>query len=289
VNAAELVRTARRHAGLSQRAFAAAAGVDASTVAAVEAGRRAPGAAVLSAMVQAAGLELTVDRPVQPLCRHVERHLRLSLSARLHLLVGGTGRPHVPPVPPAFQQLGRLAARGRVYLTGRAAVGMWLPRSSSTPLRWGLAPRPDTVLHPAPDAPGRADRGAGPLRGISGCLGEVVLCPLPAECTVTVPLPIRSLLTPPPGSLALQPECAPWRTALRSVAHVLDQQAPLDGARRRSPAHREPDREDEAARLLWARRWTGSSPPPHRLDGRGWRLQDEVGFDEWIERRAVPR
>jgi transcriptional regulator with XRE-family HTH domain len=278
VEAPELVRTARRHAGLSQRALAEAAGVDASTVAAVEAGRRSPGADVLSALVRAAGLELSVDRPVLPLCRHVRRHLHLSLSARLHLVIGGSGRPSVPPVPPAWEALGRLAGRGRVFLTGRSAVGLWIPGPAAAPLQLGLDPysqlgsgRPGTLSAAALAAHGGFD---------------LVTAPLPSGCTVTVALQSRSLLTPPPWSLAQQPECAPWRTVLRSVAAELDRAAAKDRAGRRSPAHREPDREDEAGRLLFARRWSQALRPPDRLDGRGWRLDDSVGHQEWIERSA---
>lgn len=286
MDAAELVRTARRHAGLSQRALAAAAGVAPSTVAAVEAGRRQPRGAVLSALMQATGLELTVDRPVVPLCAHLERHLRLSLSVRLHLLLGGSGRPRVPPMLPSWAELDRLAARGRTYLTGAAAVGLWVPGPWPMPLQVGHAAWEDgpqqVELMPLRTRSGaRAGAGTGAGRQL-----EVVPGAVPADCTVTVPLPARSLRTPPPGALALQPECAPWQRILRSVARALDDRAALDAARRRSPAHREPRREEEAGRLLFARRWTRSFGPPDRLDGRGWRLQDEVGLSEWIERRA---
>ena len=106
---------------------------------------------------------------------------------------------------------------------------------------------------------------------------------------MTVPLPGRSVRTPPPEALALRSDCAPWRTVLRSVARALDEQGALDRAGRRSPAHREPLREDEAGRLLVARRWNASLRPPDRLNGRGWRLDDEVGFQEWVERRALRR
>ena len=280
MDAAELVRAARRHAGLSQRALAAAAGVGASTLAAVEAGRRVPSGAVLAALVEAAGLELTVDRPVVPLCRHVRHHLRLSLSARLHLLLGGSGRPWVPPTPAAWPELDRLAARGQVHLTGASAIGLWLPCCATGQLRVG-------VEQGAEDMPARPRPSSAP--GVRMVPGRELLISagcVPAHCTVTVPLPTRSLLTAPPAALALLPECAPWRAALRSVARALDAHAALDRARRRSPAHREPRREQEAARLLFARRWTMSYGPPDRLDGRGWRLDDEVGFQEWIERRA---
>ena len=284
VEAQELVRTARRHAGLSQRALARVAGVDATTVAAVEAGRRIPGVTVLAAIVRAAGLELTVDRPVVPLCRHVRSHLRRSLSARLHLLVGGSGRPRVPPVPSLWAELDRAAAGGRVYLTGPSAVGLWVPGVD--------APAPSFVITARrPPGPGAAAHrrpgpGAARRRELSRAFSTG---PVPADCTVTVPLPGHSVRTPPPEALALRSDCAPWRTVLRSVARALDEQGALDRAGRRSPAHREPLREDEAGRLLVARRWNASLRPPDRLNGRGWRLDDEVGFQEWVERRALRR
>jgi len=283
MDVAELVRTARRHAGLSQRAFAAKAGVHAGTVAAVEAGRRAPSVAVLATLVDAAGLELAVDRPVVPLCRHVQRHLHLSLSARLHLLLGGSGRPRVPPVPAAWPELDRVAARGPAYLTGVSAVALWIPGDWTGPVTVGWAG--------SAAAPSMRARSPTPpaVAVVAGRELEAVPGPVPGDCTVTVALPARSLLTPPPGVLALHPDCAPWRTVLRSVARALDRAAALDGARRRSPAQREPRREEEAFRLLFARRWNGSLRPPDRLEGRGWRLVDEVGFSEWIERRAGRR
>jgi transcriptional regulator with XRE-family HTH domain len=64
VDAAEILRTARRQAGLSQRGMASASGVSVATLAAVEAGRRIPSYAVIEAVLAAAGLEIAVDRRV---------------------------------------------------------------------------------------------------------------------------------------------------------------------------------------------------------------------------------
>lgn len=252
---------------MSQRELARRAGVGRSTVEGVEAGRRGLSVAALQALLEAAGLELTAERAVPAACAHLRSHLHRSLSVRLHLLLGGDGRVRVRPAPAGWAELDRLAAHERVFLTGPAAVGLWIP---------GVEP-------PSPVPVGLA-RGGGVLPR-SGAL-RVSLLAVPEDCTVTVPLPIRSLLTPDPASLSLHPACAPWRTALRAAAQVLADDAARDRAGRRSPAHREPQREQEAWRLLFARRWTQSFLPPDRLNGRGWRLDDEVGFQEWIERRA---
>lgn len=52
---------ARRHAGLSQRALAAATGVSPSTIARIEKGRMEPTVALLNRLVEACGLELRMS------------------------------------------------------------------------------------------------------------------------------------------------------------------------------------------------------------------------------------
>lgn len=263
----ELVRAARRHAGLSQRALAARAGVSLSAVVAVEAGQRTPSMRVVQAILAACELDLAVDRPAPPLCRHVLAHLSLSMSARLHLALGGDGRPKYERTLPPWVQLALLASAGSVFLTGAPAVRLWLPGlpvGSVVPV--GVDPVAD--LLPATPA---LDVGIGRL---------------PSTCTVTVPLSVRSLRTPTPLALSLQPECAAWRPALRAVASLLDRAAATDGAGRRVAAHREPRRDEEAGRLLYARRWGSRFLPPDRLDARGWRLDDDAGMRAWIEHRA---
>ena len=262
-----MVRTARRRAALSQRELARRAGVAAGTVSAVESGRQVPSGRVLEALVTAAGLELTVDRPVQPLCAHTLRHLHLSLPVRLHLALGGNGYPYDRPVLPAWQQLAVLSGKGAVHVTGELARALWLPPAQPPRRRVGLQVHRRTILPPTPDI-------------------DVVLGPAPDSCSITVLLPTGRITTAPPMELALDPQHATWRRALRAVAYELDKQAPRDRARRRGPAHREPRRLDESMRLLFARKWTARFLPPDAYDVRGWRLGDVVGMDEWIEQRA---
>lgn len=259
---------ARRRIGVSQRELARRSGVSLTTVIAVESGKQQPSLRVLSAIVDLAGLEVSLDRPVPPLCRHVVRHLHRSLSARLHLALGGSGWPRDRPVLPAWHQLGLLASSGRLFVTGDLAVALWLPATRPPErLQVGLQPWRSAPLPMTPDV-------------------EVVLTDLPPECTVTVPLSVGALRTPAPSELALEPAAAPARRALRAVAAALEREAATDLGGRRSPAHREPRREEEAWRLLFARRWNDSLRSPDPLDGRGWRLDDQVGMQHWIERRA---
>ncbi|HVM28156.1 MAG TPA: helix-turn-helix transcriptional regulator [Mycobacteriales bacterium] len=80
---AHLLRTARRQAGLSQRQMAARSGVAASTVADVERGAVRPSLQVLDRLLDAAGLEVTLDRRLPAPCPHLVRYLRLPLATRL--------------------------------------------------------------------------------------------------------------------------------------------------------------------------------------------------------------
>lgn len=269
VNPEVMARAARNRAGISQREMARRAGVSTATVEAIEAGRQQPSARVLGALLAVAALELSVDRPVQALCPHTAQHLHHSLSSRLHLALGGSGRPYDRPFLPAWQQLGLLSLKAPVHLTGDLAVAVWIPMPPP-PARVSVATDGRLLLPPLPDL-------------------EVVREPRPPSCTVGVVLTPGLVTVPPPGELALDPRHAPWRRALRSVAAALDEEAARDRAGRRSPAHREPRRRAEEWRLLFARPWSPKLLPPDRWQARGWRLDDEVGMDEWIERRAARR
>ena len=265
-----MLRMARRRAGLSQRAMAARAGVGITTLAAAESGKQEPSLRVVYAVLSVAGLELTVAAPPPPPCRHVLAYLSWSLSARLHMSVGGSGWPKYDRDLPVWRQLQQLSAAGTIFLTGPPAVGLWLP---------GL-------LHEAPLPIGLADaHGVPPPPSPTPDLA-VRVAERPVDCTVSIPLVPRCLWTPPPAALALRPDCAPWQRALRAVATVLDGNGARDAAGRRVAAHREPARDDETGRLLYARRWSRSLLPPDAVDGRGWRLNDDAGMRAWIEHRG---
>lgn len=73
--AAELLSSARKARGMSQRAFAHAAGVPQSTVSAIESGQRQPSVSMLERLLAAAGFELDTHlvnaiRPSELLTRH---------------------------------------------------------------------------------------------------------------------------------------------------------------------------------------------------------------------------
>jgi transcriptional regulator with XRE-family HTH domain len=61
VDASALVRTARHHAGLSQREMAALAGTSQSAIAAVESGRKQPSVATLNRWLEATGQLLSLE------------------------------------------------------------------------------------------------------------------------------------------------------------------------------------------------------------------------------------
>ena len=61
-----LVRIARRRAGLSARALAERAGTSHATLLAYESGRKVPRADTLIRILQAAGIDLEIDRATRP-------------------------------------------------------------------------------------------------------------------------------------------------------------------------------------------------------------------------------
>ncbi|HEV2010479.1 MAG TPA: helix-turn-helix domain-containing protein [Candidatus Limnocylindria bacterium] len=96
MRAADVVRAARAHAGLTQRALAARAGVPQPTVAAIESGRQDPRYRTLERLVRACGQELDllpgagdgVDRT------QFRATLRLSPSRRLARAAEGARALH---------------------------------------------------------------------------------------------------------------------------------------------------------------------------------------------------
>ena len=89
---------ARRQAGLSQRALAAATGVSPSTIARIEKGRMEPTVALLTRLVEACGLELrmSVAKPRLPARRgeplSVEDRLRENDALAALYLLGEKNR-----------------------------------------------------------------------------------------------------------------------------------------------------------------------------------------------------
>ena len=82
---ANLVREARRRAGLSQAALAEKAGVPKSTVGRIESGARTPSVELVERLVRAAGLEVTLglSEPDPGTDSMFERTLRRTPAQRL--------------------------------------------------------------------------------------------------------------------------------------------------------------------------------------------------------------
>lgn len=99
MDAAALLYTARRRAGLTQRALAEAADTSQPAVAAIESGRKQPTVATLERLLRAAGTELVPAEPEQAaLLRRARRledvlHLAEALPFRRK---GGLRFPRVP-------------------------------------------------------------------------------------------------------------------------------------------------------------------------------------------------
>ena len=81
MEAAELLRRARRRAGLSQRALAASTGVAQPTIARIEAGRADPRVATLARLLQACGETLGVTVVAPPSGQGVDRSMMRELLA----------------------------------------------------------------------------------------------------------------------------------------------------------------------------------------------------------------
>jgi len=89
--AAELIRTARENAGMSQHELARRAGVAQPVVSAYENGRRDPGLAMLSKLIEASGHVVSIDvvpgevevrgLPDTPIGRRLRRHRQAIIEA----------------------------------------------------------------------------------------------------------------------------------------------------------------------------------------------------------------
>lgn len=100
--AADILRSARRRAEMSQRALALAAGVAPSVLCAYETGARQPSAKMLARLVRAAGARLAVVEPADELLRQKQL---------LELVVGAASalpqRPAGELEYPTFRALAR--------------------------------------------------------------------------------------------------------------------------------------------------------------------------------------
>lgn len=99
MDAADLLRTARRRAALSQRALAAAAGTSQAAVAAIESRRKQPAVATLDRLLRAAGTELVPASPEQAALLRRARRLEdvLGLAEALpHRRPGPLRYPRIP-------------------------------------------------------------------------------------------------------------------------------------------------------------------------------------------------
>jgi transcriptional regulator with XRE-family HTH domain len=269
MEASHLVRAARRHAGVSQRGLAALSGASASTVAAVEAGQRAPSVAMLAGLLDAAGLELGLQPRTPSPCKHLRRYLRLSLVERLYLAVGGRRHPvHDRDCAP-WRELWALAARGRVEVVGEAAVGVWAPV---------VASRPQVRFTPWAGAPGVPATTTlevlGPLRRAPASLVPVGL--LSREAHVATP-----------ELMSIRGESRLHGIALQAAARLLHEEGPVDGGARRPAAHRDPQprKDDHQVRHTKA---FGQRRLPEPADRRGWQLDGAVSLAQWLRRYGYP-
>lgn len=264
---AQMFRAVRRRQGWSQRELAAHSGVHARTIAAVESGERIPTLDVVRQVLTVAELELTVDAVPPPVSDDVRRHLRQSLTERLHRSLGGGGMPHRSrPAAPVWDQLVRLASCGNLVLHEELALAVWLPPNEPvlrgsvcfTRLQpWPVPVTPDLAVHEA--------------------------CTAHAAAVVAVSVDSWTIGVDPPADLALDPGLGHERQRLRAVARLLHDEAPLDRTGRRVRAHREPAHAVEQAYVFHTRRFRHRAMPDE-TNRRGWRLDDDASLAAWLRR-----
>lgn len=263
MEAAGLVRAARRAAGEGQASFGARAGVSARTLSALETGSSDPRWSTVVSLLAAGGLELTAVPASPPPTAALLDHLHRSTSYRLRWSLN---RPRAWGNARLWQELGALTAYGQVRLEGRQAVGVWLPVSIGR----GTLP---VVLHPADRVlvedsfPGLAIRlDDGPVP--------------PAQVPVAVGP--GALLLPAPLALAAHPDCGALAQELRLAAGLLDDDRSRDFGGRRAPAHRDPRESVEFDRVLHRRRLRGYQLPS-AADSRAWRLRGSASLATWLQ------
>lgn len=264
-----MLRMVRRRQRWSQRDLAARTGIHSRTVAAVEAGQRRPTLAVLTAVLESAGLELAVELPPPAPTPELLVFLRRSLTRRLVQALGD--QPGSSRHGPLWEQLRTLARHGDVVLHGAAARALWLPREQ---------PLAEIEVCFRCDEP-RSDVANTPQ------LHVLPSCAAHAGAPVAVSLESWQIGVDPPAELALQPAFAADRPLLRCVARVLHEDAAVDLAGRRVAAHKDPAHAAEEAYVFHTKRF-GQRPMPDRGDRRGWRLQDDASLAAWLLRYGYP-
>ena len=289
MDAAELLRQARRRTGLSQREFAARAGVSERSLAGAESGHRPASWLLVERACRAGGLDVTAALPPGDLDDETLRHLERSLTQRVWLSFGGEGRPlgrygpRVATRPAGWCRLVEAAESVDLVLSGTEALRAWLPAVASggrvgPECRW-------TEVSVRRDPHGSTPRSTAP--GDSLPVGVRVVDTLPCGL-VPVPLaePRPRVLVPTPAELALDPACADLRDALRAVATVLHEQSARDLAGRRTPPHRDPDhgREDVD---VWHDKRFKRLPMPPAYDTRSWRLFDDASHVAWLAHHGL--
>lgn len=309
MDAAALVRAARRQQGLSQAGLAARAGVSARTVAALESGTADPRWSTVARLLAVAAVEPGAVPAVPAASRYLVPYLLLSTTQRLRLVVPGSRASRASPSP--WRELAELSSYGVVRLDGGQAVGVWLPVTMSASAPWAPLPRPAVepplcvLLHPWSSPSGRRRRrwepaavdGAGPevdlsLVSVPGrfrLLSVTVVAGPPPKDDVPVALEPRARVhVPPPLALALHPACAESAGQLRRAGQLLHEQQLADAAGRQRPAHRDPDEEREAGRVMTLRRYDRCELPSGTRS-RAWRLDEDVGLAVWLSQHPVPR
>lgn len=256
----EMLRDARRRRGLSLRAAAERCDVPRTTWADWEAGRTAPPADRLDAVLRDLRLDLLlVDRTAEPPGQaRVAEHLRLSLTVRA---AGALGDQLDRVVVEARKQLaGDWPASPRpLRLTGPAAAGIWVPCVVARgPVPLPVADPDDPSLVPV-----RLLASDGRTRAVVG--------------------------VPTPGVLISEGRAQTW-PQLHTSARLLAE-GPRDAAGRRLPPHRDPDEARELRDLMFTLEWGGRGKElVSPTDSRAWRLDAPATLDEALAwRRLRPR
>ena len=258
----QLIRTARRHAGLSQRDLAQRLGIAPSTVAAWEAGSRRPTLRALERVGEAVGLELTLVAHSPVTAPELTAHLRLPLTARLRLALGEAASPYRPATGAAWQTLLTLARVGTVVVEPPVALGVWVPQPPRATV--------DVTVH-------------GPRRQVPPVeLARVRIkgSPAPASLVpITLAGPVRVWVLPPAELLAAE------AAALRDASLLLDAHAAVDDGGRRRPAHRDPNEWREGSRLLVTKAG-GRLELPRGEFSRGWRLRAPASLAQLLREQG---